>query len=98
LVVTCGSTTCQATATAATVTIEPMIRIQPVIHDVKSDPIRLDHWYTEPASGNCPDSSAKHRATQNCPPSTTSQDHHTAGPALLKPKPNSSKTPVRIEM
>ena len=44
LVDTCGSTTCQATATAATVTIEPMIRIQPVIHEVKSMPIRLDHW------------------------------------------------------
>jgi hypothetical protein len=29
---------------------------------------------------------------------TTIQDHHTAGPALAKPKPNSSKTPVRIEM
>jgi hypothetical protein len=41
---TWGRTTCQATATAATVTIEPMIRIQPVIHDVKSVPIRLDHW------------------------------------------------------
>jgi hypothetical protein len=75
-----------------------MIRIQPVIHETKSVPIRLDHWYTEPASGNCPAISAKHRATDICPANTTSHDHQTAGPALAKPKPNSSKTPVRIEM
>ena len=43
LVVTWGSTTCQPTATAATVTIDPMMRIQPVIHDRPSVPIRLDH-------------------------------------------------------
>ena len=85
----CGSTTCHATATAATVTIDPMIRIHPVIQDTKSVPIRLDHWYTEPASGNCPASSAKHSATQNWPARTTSQDHQTAGPANAKPKPNS---------
>ena len=36
--------TCQATATAATVTIEPTTMIQPAIHDVKSLPMRLDHW------------------------------------------------------
>ena len=59
----CGRTTCQPTATAATVTIEPMIRIHPVIHETKSVLIRLDHWYTEPASGNWPASSAKHSAT-----------------------------------
>ena len=60
---TCGNTTCQPTATAATVTIEPMMRIQPVIHDRLSVPIRFDHWYTEPASGNWPAISAKHNAT-----------------------------------
>ena len=35
--------TCQATATAATVTIEPTTMIQPAIHDVKSPAMRLDH-------------------------------------------------------
>ena len=89
LVVTSGSTTCQPTATAETVTIEPMIRIQPVIQETASAPIRFDHWYTEPASGYWPASSAKHSATHICPANTTSHDHQTAGPAKPTPKPNS---------
>ena len=95
---TCGRITCHATATAATVTIEPTTMIQPAIHDVKSLPMRLDHWYTEPASGYWPASSAKHSATDICPMKTIGHVHHTAGPPKANPKANSWKTPVRIEM
>ena len=51
---TCGRMIWYATATAAAVTIAPMIMIQPASHDVAGLAICLDHWYTEPASGNCP--------------------------------------------
>jgi hypothetical protein len=98
VLLTWGRITCKATATAATVTIEPTTMIQPAIHEVKSPAMRLDHWYTEPASGYWPASSAKHRATQNCPAKTIGHVHHTAGPPKANPNAKSWKTPVRIEM
>src|SRR5437588_6992079 len=69
----CGRITWYATATAPMVTTEPTSMIQPAIHEVNGRAICLDHWYTEPASGNCPASSAKHSATRNCPASTVGQ-------------------------
>ena len=79
-------------------TIEPTVRIQPPKKEVNGLAICLDHWYTEPASGNCPASSAKQSATRNWPTNTAGQVQMNAGPPEKKPKKNSSNTPVMIEM
>ena len=76
----------------------PMRMIQPAIQDVIGRATCFDHWYTLPASGNWPAISAKHSATRNCPTNTIGHVHQYAGPPKRNPKPNSWKTPVRIEM
>jgi hypothetical protein len=76
----------------------PMIMIQPASHDVAGFAICLAHWYTEPASGNWPASSAKHSATASWPTKTSGQVQMNAGPPEAKPKKNSWNTPVMIEM
>ena len=79
-------------------TIAPIAMIQPDIQEVTGRAICLDHWYTEPASGNWPAISAKHRATASWPMKTSGQVQMKAGPPEAKPKPNSWNTPVMIEM
>ena len=95
---TCGRMIWYATATAAAVTIAPMLMIQPAIHEVVGRAICFDHWYTEPASGYWPATSAKHSATAPCPMNTSGQVQMKAGPPEEKPKKNSWKTPVMMEM
>ena len=95
---TCGRITWYATATAAAVTIEPMMMIQPAIQDVAGLATCFAHWYTEPANGNCPASSAKQSATAPWPTKTIGQVQIIAGPPEAKPKPKSWKTPVMMEM
>ena len=79
-------------------TTAPTLRIQPPKNAVNGLATCLAHWYTEPASGYCPASSAKHSATRNWPTKTAGQVQMNAGPPEPKPKKNSSNTPVMIEM
>ena len=79
-------------------TIDPTVRIQPPKKEVKGLAICFDHWYTDPASGYWPASSAKQSATSICPTSTAGQVQIHAGPPDAKPKKNSSNAPVMIEM
>lgn len=80
---TWGRITCIAIATAATVTMEPIIIVQPAIQATPRLLTCFDHWYTEPAIGYRAPSSPNTSATHSWPLSTISQDQNSSGP----PKP-----------